>query len=286
MTTAPTNQLFSFYRWRLLVAKHWAEHSRRYLLSLLAIGGLYAAWFSFLIATDTFLPMEAFMQFAAYMVGLYLVGCFYASMLFGDLSARKDALPWLSLPASHLEKLCCALLYGVVLFYIAFTVMFYCVDILMVQWSNNIIYHHPRNWPGTNVRILPVTVYNPFTAVGAPMPEKDYHAFTSLYFTIQGAFLLGSVYFTRYSFIKTVVAVLLFLLAFAVLQRGVIYPMLPKGWNNDLLSWARPDYDRGPVNNEVRLPAGMEIWLTYVGWIALPLFFWFVTYLRLKEKEV
>jgi hypothetical protein len=286
MTTAPTNQLFSFYRWRLLVAKHWAEHRRPYLLSLLAIAGLYAAWFAFMIAMDAYAPMAANMQFVAYMFGLYFVGCLFASMFFAELGTRKDALPWLSLPASQLEKLCCALLYGVVLFYIAFTLVFYCVDIIMVQWSNNITYRHPRFFPGTTIRVMPVTLYNVFSADGAPVPEKDYHLFTSLYFTAEAAFLLGSVYFARYSFIKTAIAVLLFVLGFVVLQRGIIYPLLPKGWSNDFLSWSKPLYDTGPPGDEVRLPANLEKGFVLLGQFGLPVFFWFVTWLRLKEKEV
>jgi len=286
MTTATTNQLFHFSRWRLLVAKHWVEHRRPYLLSLLAIGGLYAAWFAFMIAMDPYAPMAANMQFASYMMGLYSVGCLYSSMLFAELSTKKEALPWLSLPASHLEKLLCTILYSVILFYIAFNLVFYCVDLIMVQWSNNITWRHPRFFPGTKIRVLPVTLYNIFSAEGAPVPEKDYHLFTSLYFTAQAAFLLGSVYFTRYSFVKTAIAALLFVLAFVILQRAVIYPLLPNGWTNEFLSWARQSYDTGPPDTEVRLPRSLEKAIIALGQLGLPLFFWFVTYLRLKEKEV
>jgi hypothetical protein len=286
MTTAPSNQLFSFSRWRLLVAKHWVEHRRPYLLSLLAIAGLYAAWFAFVMAIDTIAPMEVFMQFAAYIFGLCVVGCLYASMLFSDLSTKKDALPWLSLPASQLEKLLCALFYGVVLFYVAYTLVFYLVDIIMVQWSNNLTYHHPRYFPGSTIRVMPVRLYNLFTAVGAPVPEREHHLFISLFFAIQAAFILGSVYFTRYSFIKTAIAVLLFSLGFIVLQRGVIHPLLPRGWFNDPLGWARPLYDGGPMIEEVRLPGSLETTILRISQLGLPLFFWFVTYIRLKEKEV
>ncbi|HEY4112286.1 hypothetical protein [Puia sp.] len=286
MKATSANQLFSFYRWRLLVAKHWTENRRRYGLSLLAIGGLHAIWFSCLIVVDVYAPMEAFMQFTAYIVGLYLVGCLYASMLFAELGAKKEALPWLSLPASHLEKLLCALLYGVVLFYIAYTLVFYFVDGIMVQWSNTIAYNHPRNWPNSNTRVLPVTLYNPFSAVGAPIPEKDDHLFTALYFTVQSVFLLGSVYFSRFSFIKTVVAVLLCAVGFIVFQKTFVFPLLPHGWNNNVLSWTQPLYYQGPPANKVRLPAGLGDSIATLIWFILPLFFWFVTFLRLKEKEV
>jgi len=285
MNPTQSNQLFSFSRWRLLVAKHWVEHGRRYLLSLVAIGGLIAVWDAFLITTSEYAPLEPFMQFATYMIGLFFVGCLFASMLFGELGTKKEALPWLSLPASHLEKLLCAILYGVVLFYLAYTLVFYMVDIIMVQLSNNRIESHPQYWPGSTVRVLPVTVYNIFTAAGSPIPEKEYHEFTSLYFTVQAVFLLGSVYFTRFSFIKTVVAVLLFALVFTAIQRGIVYPLLPKGWLNNFLSWTEWAYEAGPPNRELRLPYNLEAFFIALSRFGLPLFFWFVTYLRLKEKE-
>ncbi len=41
------NQSFNFSRWRLLVAKHWAEHRRLYSLSLVAVAALILGWFIF-----------------------------------------------------------------------------------------------------------------------------------------------------------------------------------------------------------------------------------------------
>ncbi|HLZ89987.1 MAG TPA: hypothetical protein VKQ52_22195 [Puia sp.] len=286
MTTAPTNQLFSFTRWRLLLAKHWIENRRRYILSLLAIGGLLTIWCGFLIIMDAYAPLDVNMQFAAYFVGLFLTGALYSSMLFADLGTKKEALPWLSLPASHLEKLLCALLFGTFLFFIAYTLVFYLVDIPMVEWANSILRNHPRNWPNTNIRIPPVSIYNIFTGDGAPIPEKEDHLFLSFYFAVQAAFLLGSIYFPRYAFIKTVVAVVLFTLGFIVFQRGVIYPLLPTGWYNNFFRWSTDLYESGPPKSEVRLPLPIENLLTLLGQIGLPPFFWFVTYIRLKEKEV
>ena len=289
MKNVPTNQHFNFQRWRLLVAKQWVENRRRYFLSLLAIGGLLAAWEAFLIVTITYAPLEPFMQFAIYMVGLWFTGCLFASTLFTDLSSRKQALPWLSLPASHLEKLLCAILFGAVLFFIAYTVVFYLVDIPMVQWANSILRGHPRNWPNTNIPVPPTLTYNLVSSAGAPIPEKESHQFTSAYFVLQAAFMLGSVYFVRFSFIKTVVAVLLLVLAFVVFQRAVIYPMLPTGWSNDFLHWTQ---DMNALNDhdmplkEVRVPAGLEPLGLLLMQLGIAPFLWLVTWFRLKEKEV
>jgi hypothetical protein len=289
MTSTSTNQVFSFSRWRLLVAKQWVEHGRRYLLSLLAIGGLIAAWEAFLIAVVIYAPLEPFMQFATHMVGLYFTGCLFASSLFAELGNKKQAAPWLSLPASHLEKLLCAILYGVVLFYLAFTLVFYLVDIPMVHWANSILARHPLNFPGSSTPVAASLVYNLFTTAGAPLPEKEGHLFTAGYFAIQAVFLLGSVYFTRFSFIKTVVAGLLFMLAFVIFQKLVLHPMKPDGWSDNFFRWTQEMNelnDRDHPLREVRLPYPFESILLLLTQVAIAPFFWLVTWFRLKEKEV
>ena len=286
MRTTPTNQLFHFSRWQLLVGKHWVEHRRRYLLSLLAIGGLLAVYFGFFIVMDAYVPMDLFTQYAGYFVGLYFTGSLYASILFADLGTKKEALPWLSLPASHFEKLLCALLFGTVFFYLAYNLVFYLVDIPMVQWADNIIRSHPRNFPYSNQQIPPVSLFNILTAEGSPQPERDYRIFTLGFFAIQSAFLLGSVYFRSYAFIKTVVAVILFIVAFIVFERGIIYPLLPKSWDNNVFHWTERPYNDEPPQNEVRLTPVLERTIIIITLYGLTPFFWFITYHRLKEKEV
>ena len=276
---------FSFSRWKLLVSKHWAEHGKRYLLSLLAMAGLLIAWYSFVLTMDKFDPLDTFFQYTAYFIGLFLVGCLFANSLFTTLSSKKEAIGYLSLPASHLEKLLCAILFGVVLFFIAFTLLFYLVDIPMVRLSNYLMERYPRTIPNSTQLFPTNQVYNIFTAEGGPIPERDFHIFLFGYFAIQSAFLLGSVYFTRYSFIKTIVYTLLFILVFVVFQSEVLQHLLPGGWRTDLTFWHRED---GVAGNEqlVRLaPFTDKLILTLAQYI-LPPAFWVITYFRLKEKEV
>ena len=73
-----------------------------------------------------------------YFFGLAIMGCFFGSMLFNELSSGPKAMNYLSFPASHFEKLVCGLLYGVVFFFIAYTVIFYIVDFAMVKFANSI----------------------------------------------------------------------------------------------------------------------------------------------------
>lgn len=268
-----------------MVAKHWVENRKRYGLSLLAIGGLLVGWYCFILTMDKLDPLGVFFQYTAYFGGLYFVGSLFASTLFSELQDKTTGISYLSLPASQLEKLLCALLFGVFLFFIAFTLLFYLVDIPMVQLSNRLIEAYPRTWPGTNQLVPPLAVYNIFTGKAGAGPEAEYHVFLLGFFAIQSVFLLGSVYFRRYSFIKTTVVLLLFLFILIGFVTKIITHALPSGWDNDLLQWGQFEAPWVKVK-EVRLPAWIEGSLVFLMQYGLPLVFWIITYFRLKEKEV
>jgi hypothetical protein len=285
-STPSPNQFFSYPRWRGLVAMHWAENRKRYGLSLLAMAGLLTAWYGFILATDHIDPLNIFFQYSAYFVGLYLTGCLYASSLFSQLSVKRDAIGFLSLPASHFEKLLCALFFGTLLFFVCFTLIFYLVNIPMVGLANRIIATWPRNFPFSTQRVPALAVYNIFSDRAGAQAEVEMHIFLYGFFAIQSVFLLGSVYFTRYAFIKTVVICTLSVLLFTVLEKELLNNSMPATWQNDLLEWNKHDPAFSPVKASVRLPAGMEPVIIGLIRCGLPLFFWFVTLQRLKEKEV
>lgn len=265
---------------------HWVENRKRYGLGLLAVGGLLVTWFSFLMAVDKFSAIDLYYQFSAYFVGLLLVGCLMAGTGFSQLGDRRQGIGYLSVPASHLEKLLCVLFFCVVLFFIAFTLVFYAVDIPMVHAANRILLGKYHYWPGTNTPINPSPIYNIFTGLGAPAPEQDGHIFLVGYFAIQSAYILGPVYFTRSSFIKTTVSVLVFMLVFVVFMSQGVERQLPDGWRiNNLFQWARVS-DLIGQQQWVRLPLWIETLLWTVLRYGIPPLFWVVTYIRLKEKEV
>jgi len=280
------NQTFVFSRWQMLVAGHWAENRKRYLLALLAMGGLLAAWYGFLLAIDKFGPVNLFLQFTSYYCGLYFIGCFHASTIFSELGSKSRAIQYLAVPASHLEKLLCAILFGVILFFLAYTAVFYLVDIPMVSLANGIIEREHQHWPGTFEPIGTVQVFNLWNFPWGPIPDRQFHLFLLGYFTVQSAFLLGSVYFARWSFIKTVIAVLLFWLVFVLFTDKVVEEHLPAGWHAyDMLRWY-DNPDNSALFRMVQLPDAVERLLIFLAQYSVPPVFWVITYFRLKEKEV
>jgi len=274
------DQTFNVIRWWQLVRLHWAENRKRYWLGMLAIGGLLTAWYSFLLTMDKFSPLDTIFQFSAYFIGIYFIGCLLGSTTFSALSKKQEGIGYLALPASHLEKLACGLLFHVILFFTAFTVIFYIVDIPMVHLAKRLMEESGQGGP---IYIPPV--YNIFLAKGAPIPERVDHLFLIGYFVIQSAYVLGSVYFRKAAFLKTTVAVLLFGLILTLYATKIEH-LLPYPWRmRGLFEWER--YHNG-ANGEARIyiPFWIESSLRTIMQFGLPLIFWTITYFRLKEKEV
>lgn len=285
-TLKESNQTFSFARFMLLLNKHWMENRKLYLLGLLALAGLSVTWFSFILLMTKFHGVPPFMQFLTYYLGLYFIGCLFANSTFAGLGNKAGGIEYLSVPASHLEKLLCGILFSVFLFFIAFTVAYYIVDIPIVRLSNRLFALQHPVWPGTKIMIGDNVLMNVFTGQGEPPPFKDNIGLLYGFFATQSAFVLGSVYFRRYSFIKTIVAVLILFLLGMFLIENVIESSLPGGgWRLDgILEWVQ--YSSPGVPSIVRLPVWIERILVLLMEYSAPFIFWWATYYRLKEKEV
>jgi hypothetical protein len=181
------NQVFSFNRFSLLVLKHWADNKKRYVLSVIAFIGLLIAWFVFSILTDMSAPMSKEIQHITFFFSLFVVGTFYASQYFRDLGSRPKGINFLLVPASAFEKILCSLLYTVVFFFIVFVATFYLADTLMVSIADSFI--ATKDVPGER------GVLNVFAASSLPFERNQTINILLIFFTIQAAFLLGSVYF-------------------------------------------------------------------------------------------
>jgi hypothetical protein len=283
------NQVFDFSRWGLLVRKHWSDNRNKYTLSLGAIGALLLMWYGFLLLVDGRGAMNKEGQIITFYVGLFLTGALFASMLFGDLANKPKAINFLSVPASQLEKVLCMALYCILIFFVCYTVIFYAVDFIMVKVANAV---NLSRWKEHNAEALfvPETVANVFTTMKSSDNGNPFNALTTvllLFFAIQGAYALGSIYFPAYSFIKTTIALLLIILFFIFLLAKVLAPILPEGGFASSLTIFNL---RGPGNEwgvrVIQLPSWTDdVFFGYFKYVLTPVF-WVITYFRLKEKEV
>lgn len=280
----PNNQHFSMRRWFKLVALHWAGNRKRYLLSVPAMLGLLAIWEGFLVIMNRYNPLDDGMQAVTYYTGLVVVGSLYASTAFSDLGSKSKGIAWLATPASALEKLLCALLFAVFIFFVVYNVVYYLVDIPMVGLGNQLIERQHRTWYG-GFPIQTDAVFNVLKGMPGDQLDGHLHIYVFFFFMVQSAFLLGSVYFERFAFVKTIVAVLLCILFFSILEERVVGVTIPRGWTHSLFSeWT----SNGETlrAKAVRLPPLFSIFLVGLLVFGTPLVFWVAAYFRIKEKEV
>lgn len=269
------NQFFSFKRFTLLALKHWADNKKRYGLSVLAFIGLLITWFVFTMLTDfdTRL-MGREIQQMTFFLALFGVGTFYASQYFRELGSRSKGINFLLVPASAFEKLLCSLLYSVVLFFIVFTSVYYLVDLLLIAVTNSI--------PDTEKSEL----VNVFKIIILRFNKDATINFLLFFFSVQSAFLLGSVYFEKYSFIKTIIcgfvgAFLLFCFMYFFSQQ-----LLPDGDYPMGFLTAYRVYVDGVNDHLVQIPRWIGEVFRFLIMYGIAPFLWLVTYFRLKEKQV
>ena len=272
------NQFFSFKRFSLLVLKHWADNRKRYGLSALAFIGLLITWFVFTMLTgmDTY-PMGREAQQVTFFLSLFVVGTFYASQYFRDLGSRSKGINFLLVPASSFEKLLCSLLYTVVLFFVVFVAAFYLVDILMVAIANSL--------PADAASEKP-TVINVFKIALVRFNRDSTINFLLFFFSVQSAFLLGSVYFEKYNFIKTIISGFVGCFILFCLMYFFSQELLPDGdYSSGFLTAYRVHVD-GVNDRLVQVPGWIGEVFRFLLMYAIAPFLWIVTYYRLKEKQV
>ena len=270
------NQTFSFHRVGLLIAKHWSENKKRYLLSVLAFMGLLIVWFLFVMLTDNDYPMAEGFQQISYLFSLFIAGTFYASQQFSELGSKGRGSNFILVPASATEKLLCGLFYTFVAFFVVFTAAFYAVDALMVGIANAV-----------NPLPEPTPVANIFKTSEPRADQNENLYFLLIFFTVQSAFLLGSVYFEKYSFIKTSISLALLFFAFFTLFYYLHEGLLPDngGYHKGFLTSYRIYSDTGE-NKLIQLPHWIGNVLKFLFLYAVTPLLWLVMYHRLKEKEV
>ena len=282
------NQVFNFNRWLALVIKHWSENRKKYLLSLGGLAALQIIWFGFCIVIGRNHPMHEMMQVITYYVSLILAGCFFASFQFSDLSSKSKGIEFLSLPASHFEKLLLTLLYSVVLFFISYTLVFYLVDIVMVKLGNAVSY---SAWQHGEIQAYdPDKLANVFIADQPDLGETKvniYYYIMLAYFAVQSAFILGSIYFPKFSFLKTIIALLIFVVLLMIFMGKILMPLFPPRINfNENLTSLFVYGDDYSTKKVVTLPEWIGVSIIFLFKYAFAPIFWLITYYRLKEKQI
>ncbi len=197
-----------------------------------------------------------------YFVILVILGTVFAGFSFPAFRKTEKAISYLTLPSSTIEKYLSYLLLSSFGFFILFTLMFLLFDYVVIFVFNLYKPEYIQSYLTFDSKIFPTII--------------------SVYFNLNALFLLGAVVFKKSPHFKTSLFVLsVFLIIFLTLSISIYFVnnySLDLGKSN---MFHKSDHLLIPFDNT--FPSVVIKHLLQYG---LVLFFWFVAYLKLKEKEI
>jgi hypothetical protein len=262
---------FSLSRLGKLITKQFFENTKFYSYSLLALLGLLSLVFAFYVKTSGPNYREEG-TYIIFLFGLFITGSVFASMSFDMLGSKDKGIYWLSIPATHLEKLICTIFYTTIVFTAAYCLCFFVVKWLAVMFIQGLMHDSP---------LITYTKMGGFDkGFGEVIPY-----FICAYFAVQAFYLLGSVYFSRYTFVITTVAGALVCFAFAYYITRIQNGMFSNNdWELVSVKQFKGDLKDGYLLYSVSpLISNTIKFIVLFAWAPL---FWIVTWFRLKEKEI
>lgn len=268
------NNTFNINRFGLLLKRQWLDFGKIYLMSLVVLIAIIVGFYLFNIPKLENLNLrwgnngQATLGFRP--IIFLLVGFLFISIesntYFNVLGQKPKAIMELMTPASITEKFLGGVLFTM-LNIASYLLIFYVIDQIFVSYLNNLWIHQKAMDYHTN-KLASVhfsTIIDDMTS------EKEFKFFFAMPFLVTSVFLLGSVYFNRFHYIKTALSITAFL-SLVIFLTVKIAMWLTEG--------KEPKYDSGNQEKDF-------IFIIFFGiTILLSLIIWVITYIRLKEKEV
>jgi hypothetical protein len=255
-------------RFALLIKRDFLIGYRGIFIAMAAAGG-----FIILVTVLANLGRGGGLDHLALFMPLLFIGGFgVTSLAFRELHQGEQSYFYLNLPASTFEKLASKLLVTSV-GYAAAALAFYSMVALAGEGLNRLIFGYGHR------------LFNPVS--------RDVLFSVAVYLVTQGIFLVGSAYFRKLAFLKTVVAWNVLVIGTAALA-GLITWLIFRGASLEgvvLIPETRAVLDTLPDERELQellTNAGRGFWraLKILFWSALAPVCWIITYFRLQETEV
>ncbi len=261
------NDVFNLTRFNRVFIKSIVERPVQIL-------GIFALSFSVVLLVYFLLKSIANYELAqlfSFSIGLIGGGSLLASLVFGYFSDGASSASYLTLPASPFEKWLCGALMVVIIYPVGFLLDFRGLDTFFVH-----LYHAGLNRQDPRYQAHYNAVYL-FTSYDAlPLIVFFYNAACAM--------LVGSLYFNKISFIK-VALIICSLYFFTALLNYLITAILFK----DILH-SYPFHtvvvQTGTEQGIVGIPGYLSRLFDWIVVFVTPTIFLFISYIRLKEKEV
>ncbi|PWS27736.1 hypothetical protein DHW03_09155 [Pedobacter yonginense] len=267
------NNTFNINRFGLLLRRQWLDFGKIYLLSLIVVFGVLVGFYVTNIPKpsdglpsmdDGFISLR-FRYPIFGMVGFLFISIL-ASSYFTNLGQKPKAIIDLMTPASVFEKFLAGVFYTTILGIGSYLFIFYITDLVFCKYLNNTFSAFPPVHIGKNSAATLVKA----RLLNSEMNFEQYRGFACVPVMVTSMFLLGSVYFNRFHYIKTAVSVFIacsiigYVIYLCVSKMGENMVKITDSGNNEQLAFT----------------------IIFVSSAVISIFFWVITYVRLKEKEI
>jgi len=264
------NNTFNISRFSLLLKRQWLEFGKIYLISLVVLLGVFISFYGFnyynITTYKSFSSSTMGFRIPLFVVAGLLFITVIASSYFAHLGQKSRAIIDLMIPASTFEKFMGSIFFTTLLGIVGYLLLFYVTDLLFLtslqKWYQS---------TGVAGQLKDVNEFFPYF-----FTQDHEHLPTVIFLApsfIVSIFLLGSIYFEKFHYIKTAIVVMIF--------SGLWSAIIMK--SGELLFEGRI-----PINGTThigRTKDSVDPVFTILL-IVLTLIFWVITYVRLKEKEV
>ena len=258
------NNTFNIQRFGLLLKRQWLEFGKIYLVTLgVALGVIITfygfATYGFITGDGPFNERSLGFREPLFLIFGFLFITVVASSYFSNLGQKPKAIIDLMIPASTFEKFLTGLFFTAILSTLSYVVIFYLTDLAFTAKISDLV--QDKN------QVLPFFEKN--------SEESFKSLFLIIPFFVTSVFLLGSIYFNKFHYIKTAISVMIFL--------GVISSILFKTGEWLFAGKIRINGGNRSLDQITQSTAEM---LGALAILALTLVIWSITYIRLKEKQV
>lgn len=266
------NNTFNINRFGLLLKRQWLDFGKIYLISLGVLLGIVVGFYGYNIPSplkdnnfdyDGNLDMR--FRYPLFLILGFVFISIVASSYFNILGQKSRAILELMTPASTLEKFLSGVTYTAIISLFSYLLIFYLTDLAFVKYLNG----HLNAFNHAGIRQAESITHEVFNDEGY---RKYCGYFFAIPFLVTSIFLLGSIYFNRFHYIKTALFVMIFI---------------------GLASYLVVKFSMWLMENKV--PYHHNYRSDDKDWILLALLLitsiitiiiWAITYIRLKEKEV
>ena len=196
------NHTFKIHRFTLLLKRQWLEFGKIFLVTLLVAVGVIIAFYGL-----TLLPIKGIVEIPyllRFREPLFLIfGFLFISVIssayFAHLGQKSKAIIDLLIPASTFEKFLTGVFYTSILSVLSFILVFVLTDFIFISYIKSYFQSQANLTDIENIK-----------SFFAKVEFDDLIPFYTIPFLVTSIFMLGSIYFNRFHYIKTAISVMIF----------------------------------------------------------------------------